>query len=317
MTWTNRTITVFGGTGFIGRHLVHRLVRSGVSVRVASRHPSQAGFLRTVGEIGQVVPIAVDITDPGSVAAAVSGSDAVINLIGVLFETRRWSFHTVHGAAPGTIGAAAAAAGIERLIHISAIGADKESTSDYAITKAIGEEAIRGTYPGVTILRPSIIFGPEDGFFNMFARMAMLSPVLPLIGGGHTRFQPVYVGDVAGAIITALNSPATAGKTYELGGPRIYSFRAMIELMLAQMGRKRCLVSIPWGIARLEARLLELLPVPPLTRDQLELLKHDNVVAPGTPGLAELGVAPTAVEVILPTYLGTYRSGGPYAAPTA
>ena len=218
----------------------------------------------------------------------------------------------MHHTAPARLARLAREAGVARLIHISAIGADPRSTSAYARSKAAGEQAVRDAFPTATILRPSIVFGPEDQFFNRFAALAMVSPVLPLIGGGETRFQPVYVGNVADAVVRCLDDSATAGRTYELGGPKIYTFRALMELLLAEIRRKRLLIEIPFGLASLQARLMAILPNPPLTPDQVELLKRDNVVSTGALTLAMLGITPTAVEAILPTYLDRFRKGGWY-----
>ena len=314
MAGRNRIITVFGGSGFLGRHLVRRLVKlDGSIIRIACRHPGQAAFLRPAGEIGQIVPIAVDIFDDRSVAMAVEGADEVINLIGILYESGRWTFQAVQADAAGRIARAAKAAGARRLIHVSAIGADRNSASAYARTKAIGELEAATAFPEATILRPSIVFGPEDGFFNMFAAMARVSPVLPLIGGGFTRFQPVYVADVADAIMAALADPETEGRIYELGGPQVYSFRRLMEMTLAETRRRPRLVSLPWWLATLQATILERLPKPPLTRDQVELLKKDNLVGGESLGLKDLGVTPTALEVILPSYLARFRPGGRFA----
>lgn len=311
---TDRTsiVTVFGGSGFIGRHLIQRLAKTGAIIRVASRHPSQANFLKTAGVVGQVVPLAADITDDRSVAAAVAGADTVINLIGILYESGRWTFQAVHAEAPGRIARSAREHGVRRLVHLSAIGADTAAPAAYARSKGAGEGAVRDAFPAATILRPSIVFGPEDNFFNLFAGLALISPALPLIGGGKTRFQPVYVGDVADAVMAALANPDAAGKTYELGGPRVYTFREIMEFILREIRRKRVLLPLPWGVARMQAAVLELLPKPMLTRDQVEMLKVDNVVAPGALTLKDLGVSPTAAEVIVPGYLDRFRPGGGY-----
>ncbi len=303
-------VTVFGGSGFIGRHLVRRLAKTGAVVRVASRHPSQSAYLKTAGAVGQIVPLAVDVTDDASITAAVQGAGWVVNLIGILYESGRWTFERAHVEAPDRIARAAAAAGVGRLVHVSAIGAHSDAKPAYARTKAAGEAAVRAAVPEAVILRPSIIFGPEDSFFNLFAGMALVAPALPLIGGGHTRFQPVYVGDIAEAIQTVLTDPATKGKTYELGGPRIYSFKELLQLMLSEIGRKRLLVTVPWKLAELQGTVLQRLPKPPLTRDQVELLRSDNVVAEGALTLRDLGITPTAAEIILPTYLDRFRPGG-------
>jgi NADH dehydrogenase len=306
----NLTAVVFGGGGFIGRHLVRRLGKAGAIVRVPSRHVSRLGALRTAGVVGQIVPEMVSTFDAAELAATLQGADVVINLIGILAEGGSASFNEIHTALPGRIAGAAKAAGVKTLIQISALGADARSASAYAKSKAAGEEAVRAAFPEATILRPSIVFGPEDKFFNRFAAMALISPALPLIGGGHTKFQPVYVGDVADAIMAAATRADAAGKTYELGGPAIYSFRELMELLLAEMGVKRLLAPLPWGLASFQAGIAERIPGKPLTRDQVELLKVDNVLSGAAPGLTDLGVTPTAVELILPTYLDRFRKGG-------
>lgn len=304
------SITVFGGSGFLGRHLVKRLAEGGARLRVAVRYPEAAGFLKPMGEVGQVVPLQANLRDEASVTRAVEGADAVVNLVGILYQRGRQRFRAVHAEGAARVARAAAAAGARRFVQVSAIGADADSPAEYGRTKAAGEAAVSEAFDGATIVRPSIIFGPEDDFFNRFAAMARLSPALPLIGFGHTRFQPVYVGDVAEAMARLLDDPASAGKTYELGGPRVYSFREIMALVLRETGRNRLLVPLPYPLAMLQARFLELLPVPPLTRDQVQLLKRDNVVGGDAPGLADLGVTPTAVDAILPSYLGRYRRRG-------
>jgi NADH dehydrogenase len=309
-------VTVFGGSGFIGRYVVRRLAREGWQVRVAVRRPDEALFLKTAGHVGQVTPVAANVRDQDSVRAAVAGASAVVNLVGILFQAGPQRFDAVHAQGAGNIAAAAASAGVRALAHVSAIGADPQSAASYGRSKAAGEAAVTRTFPAATIVRPSIVFGPEDSFFNRFARMALLSPVLPLIGGGTTRFQPVYVLDVAEALARAIEDPAAhAGKTYELGGPRIYSFRELMGLMLDEIGRKRCLCSLPFALATLQGAVLQSIPyiTPPLTADQVKLLKRDNVVGPQALGFKELGITPTALEPILPTYLDRYRPHGYYS----
>ncbi len=302
-----RLITVFGGSGFIGRYLVQRLARRGWQIRVAVRHPAQALFLKPLGDVGQITPVPASLRHEGSIRAAVAGSDAVVNLVGILYQRGRQGFAEIHAEGARRVAEAARAAGAERLVQMSALGADPSSPSDYARSKAAGEAAAAAAFPGASIVRPSVVFGPEDGFFNRFAALARYSPVLPLIGGGHTRFQPVYVGDVADALLRIVEDPACAGRTYELGGPQVYSFRELMELTLETTCRDRWLIPVPFWLASLQAAFLGLLPSPPLTRDQVRLLQRDNVVSPGAPGLAELGIAPTAAEVIIPTYLDIYR----------
>lgn len=306
----DRTATVFGGGGFIGRHLVRRLARGGTVIRVPTRHAARVKVLRTAGVVGQIVPEMIDVFDDAELAAAIQGADMVVNLIGILHQTRRDGFVKVHEELPGRIARIAAAAGVPRLVHVSALGAAADSASVYARSKAAGEAAVLAAFPKATILRPSIVFGPEDDFFNRFAAMSFLSPVLPLVGGGNTRFQPVYVGDVADAIMAALERADAQGRTYELGGPSVFTFRELMEKMMAETGRHRLLAPLPWGLAKLMAGFAQWIPNPPLTPDQVELLKHDNVVSGTAPGLAELGIRATAPDVILPTYLDRFRPGG-------
>ena len=310
-------VTVFGGSGFLGRYVVQHLARDGWTIRVAVRHPGRAAFLKPLGDIGQIVPLCVAVQDRDAVAAALSGADAAVNLTGILFEGGKQRFQGVHAEGAGNIARAAAAAGVKSLVHISAIGAGAEAPAAYARSKGEGEAAVRAAFPAATILRPSVVFGPEDDFFNRFAEMARFSPALPLIGGGATRFQPVYVGDVARAVVKALNEPACRGKVYELGGPKTYSFKELLQLLLKTIGRRRALVNLPFALARLQATVLELLPTPPLTRDQITLLGRDNVVPPGALTLADLGIEATAVEAVIPGYLDKYRPGGRFSQTTA
>jgi NADH dehydrogenase len=311
---SGRRITVFGASGFIGRYVVKRLAASGAIVRAAMRDPVAGAFLKPMGTVGQVVPMRADITDREAVVEAVHGADSVINLVGILYERGRRSFQAIHADGADHLAAAARAAGVSEFVQVSAIGADAQSPSAYARSKAAGEAAVQRSFPAAVIIRPSIVFGAEDEFFNRFATMARLSPVLPLFGGGMTRFQPVYVGDVAEAIVRALGNPAAAGRTYEIGGPRVATFRELLELMLEETGRKTCFVSVPFGLAKLQAMVCELLPVPPLTRDQVTMLQRDNVCSADAPGLRQLGIEPTAMEAILPTYLDSHRRGGRYAS---
>lgn len=303
----NRLITVFGGTGFIGRYVIRRLAARGARLRVPCRNPTaHAVHLQPLGDVGQIAVEPADLARPGALDHLLAGSHAAVNLIGILYETRRQTFAEIHGALPGRIAEAARAAGVERLAHVSAIGADPASPAAYGRSKAEGEARVRAAFPRATILRPSIVIGPEDDFFNRFATLARISPALPLIGG-RTRFQPVYVDDVAAAIEAALEREDAPGRTYELGGPEVYSFEELLREMLDVIGRRRMLVPVPSGLARLQAAVLECLPVPPLTRDQLALLQVDNVVAEGAAGLADLGVTPTPIELIMPQYLARHR----------
>jgi uncharacterized protein YbjT (DUF2867 family) len=312
-------VTVFGASGFIGRYVVAEIAKSGARVRASVRRPDRASFLKPMGDVGQVTPIAANIRDDASVAAAVDGADTVINLVGILFPGSKQTFESLQSDGAHRVARAARAAGAQRLVQVSAIGADAESDSAYASTKGIGENLVREAFPGASIVRPSIVFGPEDDFFNRFAALARFTPALPLIGGGHTKFQPVYVGDVADAIAAICNEPKSAGTTYELGGPRIYSFRELMEIVLKEIDRKRLLVPVPFPIATAQAAVLELafwLPKvlnlganPPVTVDQVKLLRQDNVMSGNLPGLEDLGVDATALETIVPAYLRRYRRG--------
>ena len=306
---TRSVATVFGGSGFIGRYVVKRLAAAGHVVRVAGRDTERAKDLMMAGQVGQVVPLYVSLANPGTVQRAVEGADLIVNLAGILSERRPGDFHRVQAEGPGAIARAAASAGVHRLVHVSAIGADAASPSLYAQTKAAGEAAVRQDFPRATILRPSLVFGPEDAFFNRFGAMAMSLPVMPVICG-DTKFQPVYVGDVADAAMAALHRDDAQGVLYELGGPRVWTFRELLAWILHETRRHRHLLEVPMGLARLQARLGELIPGKPFTRDQLLLLQRDNVASQGQPGLAELGVVPTPVELIVPFYLDRYRTGG-------
>lgn len=310
-------VTVFGGSGFVGGQVVRALAKAGYRVRVAVRQPNLAYRMRMLGDVGQIEVVQANVRVPASVARALDGAEACVNLVGVLWESGRQKFQSIHAMGARHVAEQAAKAGVKRLVHVSAIGADVNAKAKYARSKGEGEAAVRAAFPGATIVRPSIVFGPEDDFFNRFAQMAALAPVMPLVGG-ETRFQPVFVGDVAAVIAKAVSSPASVGVTYELGGPTVYTMREILELILTETGRARPLLPVPWPMAGLIGALGDLqasiLPIaPPLTSDQVEMLKSDNVAASGLPGLAEAGVVPTAVEAVVPTYLYRYRKGGQYA----
>lgn len=314
-------VTVFGGTGFVGRHVVRRLARAGATVRVAVRDPESAQFLKTAGDVGQIVPFPADITQPAQAAAALAGADAAVNLVGILYERGRATFKSIHADGAANVATAAAAAGVKALVHVSALGADAASDSAYARSKAEGEQAVRAAFPAAVVLRPSVIFGPEDSFFTLFASLARVSPVLPVVGASPTRsgcsinwlgdggpkFQPVYVGDVADAVLAGLSDPALAGKTAELGGPTVYSFKDLMALVNDATGRNRCLVPVPFLLAEAESMLLQFMPKPLLTPDQVTLLKSDNVVADGATALADLGITATPAEAVVPGYLRRFR----------
>ncbi len=320
-----KLVTIFGGTGFIGRHLVQRLAAGGARVRVAVRHPKDAAILQPMGDVGQIAAVKASVTHEASVRASVEGADMVVNLVGILYESGRMTFDAVHRQGADDVARAARDAGVPVMLHMSALGADPESHSDYATSKAAGEAAVRAAFPRAAIVRPSVVFGPEDEFFNLFAWIAQFSPILPvfgcpkarfhdgridLYGDGGVKFQPVYVGDVVGAIVKCLEDKACAGKTYELGGPAVYSFKQIMEMICHETGRKRLLLPVPYWMAGLMASVLELLPKPLLTGDQVELLKHDNVLTGELPTLTDLGIEATGAESIVHTYLDRYRPQG-------
>ena len=309
-------VTVFGGSGFLGRHTVRALAKAGYRIRVAVRHPASAFFLIPMGTVGQIQPVKCNACDADQVAAALKGADAAINLTGLLYPHGGQGFDDVHVQAAANIAAAARDAGVKSLVHVSAIGADPESPSRYASTKGEGEARLREAFPDAAILRPSLLFGPEDGFFNKFAWLARMVPALPLVGGGHTKFQPLFVGDAAEAIVKCVSAPATRGKTYELGGPTVYSFKELMRIVLHETGRRRLLVPVPFFAASIKAFFLQasaLVGIEPLlTMDQVKLLKTDNVVHDGALAIGDLGVEPLALEAIVPSYLWRFRAKGQF-----
>ncbi len=302
--------TVFGGSGFLGRYIVRRLAADGHVVRVASRNTARANEMRMMGRVGQVVPLYATLDDDATVARAVEGAQVVVNLVGILAEAKSGDFTRVHEQGAARVARLAAVSGAARLVQMSAIGADPDSPSAYGRSKAAGEAAVRDAFPNATVLRPSLVFGPEDAFFNRFGAMARISPVMPVISGG-TRMQPVYAGDVADAvrIVVAAGHPMGGG-LYALGGPRVWTFRELLAWMMVEMRRRQPLLTVPPALARLQATVLERLPGKLLTRDQLAMLSQDNVVAPGQDGLEALGIVPTPVELVVPGYLARYRPGG-------
>ena len=316
---SDRLITIIGGSGFAGRHIVRALAKRGYRIRVACRRPDLAGHLQPLGASGQIMAVQANVRYPASLAAACDGAYAVINLTGVLYSAGAQSFDAVHAFGAEAAAKAARAAKARVFIQMSALGADENGAAQYARSKAEGEKRARAAFPGTTVLRPSIIFGPEDAFFNRFAAMARFAPFLPLIGGGHTRFAPVFVGDVAEAVARLVDRGEADGRTYELGGPEELTFRQLMEFTLDTIGRKRLLVPVPWGVAKIQAMILGLLPKPLLTTDQVELLKTDNIVS--APARRErrtlegLGIAPSGIEGIVPGYLYRYRRAGQFTAP--
>jgi uncharacterized protein YbjT (DUF2867 family) len=306
---TRRVATVFGGSGFIGRYVVKRLAHLGYVVRVAVRDPEAALFLKPMGAVGQIVPLYASVMREATVHRAVEEADVVVNLVGVLAEGKSATFQAVHTDGARIIAEQSAACGVAKLVHVSAIGADPSSPSRYGASKGAAEAAVRSAFPTATILRPSLVFGPEDAFFNRFGEMARLLPFMPVISGA-TKMQPVYVCDVADAIVAGLTNPAIQGGLYELGGPQVWTFREILAYILKQTRRNKRLVDIPMGIARLQANIMQHLPNAPLTPDQLLMLTHDNIVAPGAAGLADLGIEPTPVELIVPACLSRFQPGG-------
>lgn len=316
-------VVVFGGSGFIGQHVVKTLARAGARVRVPMRRPHLGHELRVLGDVGQIQLVQANLRYPDSVERALEGATAAVNCVGLLYEKGAQRFKDVQAGGASAIAQAAARHGVTRLVHVSAIGADAASKSVYARTKAEAEASVRAAVPSATILRPSIVFGAEDGFFNRFADMAKFAPALPLIGGGKTRFQPVYVQDVADAVVAALSQPAAQGRTYELGGPKVYTFRELLDFITKTIDRPRPYASLPFGVAQplgaLTDALFKLYPFagPPLTGDQVELLKRDNVVgesgAANIGTFADLGVGPLeTVEAIVPGYLWRFRPYGQF-----
>jgi len=308
-------VTVYGGSGFLGRHVVRALAKRGYRIRVAVRRPELAGHLQPLGRVGQIHAVQANLRYAASVEAAARDADVLINLVGILYERGRQSFDSVitYGAEQVALAANAYNA---RMIQISALGADENSTSHYARAKAAGEQAVLAAVPGAVIMRPSLLFGPEDDFFNRFAAMARILPALPLVGGGLTRFQPVFVGDVAAAIADTVDGKAKAGTTYELGGPEVRTFKELMEFVLATIERRRLLVPQPFALASLKAQFLQFLPKPPLTPDQVEMLKTDNVVSEAANRekrtLETFGIEPTAMEAIVPSYLWRFRKTGQF-----
>lgn len=316
----SKLVTIFGGSGFVGRYIAQRMAKEGWRVRVAARHPNDALFVKTYGTVGQVEPLACNIRDDASVRSVLRGSDAVVNCVGILNRSGRNTFDSVQSEGAGRIARLAAEQGIGTMVHVSAIGADPASDSDYARSKAEGEAAVVAAFPSAIILRPSIIFGTEDGFFNRFAGMSRLGPILPVVGA-NTRFQPVHVDDVAQAAVKGVLGQAAPG-TYELGGPDVDTFRGLMGRMLKVIHRRRLVLNVPFFLARimgfgfdmLQAVTLGLIENKMITRDQVRNLRHDNVVAEGARGFADLGIAPVAMDSVLPEYLWRYRPSGQYAA---
>lgn len=316
----SKLVTIFGGSGFVGRYIARRMAKQGWRVRVAVRRPNEALFVRPYGTPGQVEPVLCNIRDDASVRAVMQGADAVVNCVGILNRSGKNTFDAVQAEGSARVAQIAADLGVARLVQISAIGADANSNSDYARTKALGEAAVQKAFPNAVILRPSVVFGDEDGFFNRFAGMARFGPILPVVGA-ETRFQPVYVDDVAQAAVLGATGQAAPG-IYELGGPEIATFRTLMQRMLVVIQRRRLILNIPFFIARIMAGAFDLVQFLTggliengmVTRDQVRNLARDNVVADGARGFADLGIQPTSIGSVLPEYLWRYRASGQYAA---
>jgi NADH dehydrogenase len=310
-------VTIYGGSGFLGRNVVRALAKTGARMRVAVRRPDLAGHLQPLGGVGQITPVQANVRFPDTLIAPAEGADAVVNLVGILAPSGKQTFKAVQDDGARHVAEAARKVGAKAMVHVSAIGADPNSPAAYARTKAAGEQAVREVFPEAVILRPSVVFGPEDQFFNRFAALARLSPALPLIGGGRTKLQPVFVGDVAKAVQAALTGTAAPGSTYELGGPEIMTLKEVMQRVLAYTMRRRLLVNLPFPIAKLQGALLQLLPNPPLTLDQVRLLQTDNVVSEEAKREARtlegLGIEPVAVEAVVPDYLEQYRPRGQFS----
>ena len=307
----NKTAVIFGGTGFIGRQVVRELAEMGLQIKIATRVPERAYFLRPQGNVGQIVPIACDYSEE-AISNIVSGCDYVVNTIGILFEKSKNGFQKTHVQIPKMIATAASQHKVKSFVHVSALACER-GTSKYAHTKLAGEQEILQACPSATILRPSVVFGEDDSFFNMFAEMSCYLPFLPLIGGGKTKFEPVYVGDVADAVIYALKNASTKGHIYELCGPDQVSFKEIYEILREETNRKSALIPLPMPLAKVQAFFMQFLPNPPLTPDQVESLKTDNVKNPDSLGLSDMEINPTAMKLILPDYLERYRPGGRFA----
>ncbi len=313
-------VTVFGGSGFLGRHVVRALANRNYRIRVAVRRPELTGHLQPLGRVGQIHAVQANLRYPQSVAAAARDADIVVNLVGILFERGRQRFDVVQADGAEAVALAANAVGA-RLVHVSAIGADEDSPSHYARSKAAGERLVLAAQSEAIVMRPSIVFGAEDDFFNRFAALARIAPALPLVGGGHTRFQPVFAGDVAEAITMAVDGAAKPGTIYELGGPDVRTFRELMEFVLTTTERRRLLVPLPFGLMKLQAMILQFLPKPPITPDQVELLRHDNVVSDSARQqgrtLEALGIVPASTAAIVPDYLWRFRKTGQFRGRTA
>ena len=307
-----KIIAIFGAGGFVGKHLMRQLTKLGYRIKVATRNPYLKGYLKPLGNPGQIELFKTNIFDPEDVKRVLKNCDLSINLVGILSETRKQKFDLIHSQFPYLLSNLCGELGIKKLIHVSALGVKEKHISQYMQSKLLGEKKIQDTFKPSVILRPSVVFGPEDKFFNTFASLAQFSPILPLIGGGKTKFAPIYVGDLAKAIVKALQLNNSVPKIYELGGPENYSFRQLMEILLTEIKKKRFLVTIPFGFAKFQSYFLQMMPNPLLTPDQVELLKHNNIVSGDYPTLKDLGITGTNIQSTLPKYIYRFREGGQF-----
>ena len=307
-----KIIAIFGAGGFIGKHLMRQLTKLDYRVKVATRNPYLKGYLKPLGNPGQIELFKINIFNPNDVKQILKNSDIAINLVGILYETRKQKFNQIHSQFPYLLSNLCNELGIKNLVHVSALGVKERHTSQYIQTKLQGEKNIQETFKPSVILRPSLVFGPEDKFFNTFASIAQFSPALPLIGGGRTKFAPIYVGDVAKAIVKVLELNNSGSKIYELGGPENYSFKELMEILLTEIKKKRFLVPIPFSAAKFQSYFLQMMPNPLLTPDQVEMLKYNNIVSGNYPTLKDLGITGTAIQSILPKYIYRFRTGGQF-----
>jgi len=305
-------IGIFGAGGFLGKHLMRQLTMLDYRIKIATRNPYLKGYLKPLGNPGQIELFKTNIFSTEDVKQVLKNCDLVINLVGILYETKKQKFNQIHAEFPNQLSKLCGALGVKKLIHISALGVKEDHTSQYMQSKLQGEKNIQNTFGASVILRPSVVFGPQDKFFNTFASIAQFFPVLPLVGGGKTKFAPIYVGDVARAIVAALKLNNLKPKIYELGGPKNYSFKELMEILLVEIKKKRFLVSVPFGVAKLQSYFLQMLPSPLLTPDQVEMLKHNNIVSGEYPTLKDLGINGTAIQSVLPKYIYRFRTGGQF-----
>ena len=307
-----KIIAIFGAGGFLGKHLMRQLTKLDYRVKVATRNPYLKGYLKPLGNPGQIELFKTNIFDPKDIKKVLKNCDLVINLVGILYETRKQKFYQIHAQFPNLLSKLCDELAIKKLVHVSALGVKEKHVSQYMQSKFQGEVYVQDMFKPTVILRPSIVFGPEDKFFNTFASLAQFFPILPLVGGGKTKFAPIYVGDVANAIVKALELNNSEPKIYELGGPKNYSFKELMEILLTEIKKKRLLIPIPFGVAKFQSYFLQMMPNPLLTPDQVEMLKYNNIVSGEYPTLKDLGISGTSIQSILPKYIYRFRAGGQF-----